>query len=210
MKAEATRSTILDAAIELGSLQGLEELSLGGLASAVNMSKSGLFAHFGSKHELQLATVAQAWETFEAEVVLDPPHMVLDPPLSLRGGLIVLLERWLSFHERKVFPGGCFFVVSAVEFASRADAVAKALASAVDRQTTALEAAVRTANKSGELRTYKEPRQTAFALFSTLTTADALFQIREDPVVFDQARETLRELLGMPDALDSQRPLDPA
>ncbi len=193
MKAEATRSAILDAAIELGSLQGLEELSLGGLAAAVNMSKSGLFAHFGSKHELQLATVAQAWEVFEAEVVLDPPH-------AAPHGLGVLLERWLSFHERKVFPGGCFFVISAVEFASRADAVAKALASAVDRQTTALEAAVRTANKSGELSARKEPRRTAFALFSTLTNADALFQVREDPVVFDHARATISEILGVLDA----------
>lgn len=202
MKAEGTRSAILGTALELGSLQGLEELSLGGLASAVNMSKSGLFAHFGSKHELQLATVAQAWEIFEAEVVLEPPH-------SAPGGLGVLLERWLSFYERKVFPGGCFFVISAVEFASRADAVAKALASAVDRQTTALEAAVRTANKSGELRTRREPRQTSFALFSTLTNADALFQVREDPVVFDHARATILEMLGQHDALAGQPPLDP-
>ncbi len=201
MKAEGTRSAILGAAIELGSLQGLEELSLGGLASAVNMSKSGLFAHFGSKHELQLATVAQAWEVFESEVVLDPPH-------SARPGLGVLLDRWLSFYERRVFPGACFFVLSAVEFASRADAVAKALASAVDRQTTALEAAVRTAGKSGELRGGKDPRQTAFALFAVLTNADSLFQVREDPVVFDHARATIAELLGQHDAFAAQRTLD--
>jgi len=195
MKAEGTRGAILDAALELGSLQGLEELSLGGLASAVNMSKSGLFAHFGSKHELQLATIAQAWEVFEAEVVLDPPQ-------STQRGLHVLLERWLSFYQRKVFPGGCFFVLSAVEFAGRADAVAKALASAVDRQTTALEAAVRKANTSGELPIRKDPRQTAFALFSTLTNADALFQVREDPVVFDHARATIVDLLGPPGLAD--------
>src|SRR4051794_29436183 len=107
---------------------------MGRLASTVEMSKSGLFAHFGSKEELQLATVARAWEIFESEV-LPGPH---DDPA---GGLQELLERWLSFFERRVFPGGCFFVISAVEFAGLEGPVHDALADAVERQIGMLEEA---------------------------------------------------------------------
>src|SRR3712207_3199813 len=133
MKGAATRELILDAAVELGSLRGLEDLTMGKLAAAVEMSKSGLFAHFGSKRELQLATIAQAWTLFETRVLSGPPG-------GDRTGddLSALLERWLAFYERRVFTGGCLFVVAAVEFAGRPGAVRDALASAVEEQLAAL------------------------------------------------------------------------
>lgn len=162
---------------------------MGELASSVEMSKSGLFAHFGSKQELQLATIAQAWEIFETEVLREKPE-------DAGSNLGAMLERWLSFHERKVFAGGCFFHISAVEFAGRDGAVSKALATAMDRQTAALEAAVHRAGESGELRLRKDPGQTAFGLQSILANADSLFRLRGDPVVFEQARATISELLG--------------
>lgn len=194
MKAKATRTAILDAAVELGSLRGLEELSLGGLASMVEMSKSGLFAHFGSKEELQLATVAQAWDVFEAEVVRDPRADGSQP-------LSALVERWLSFYERRIFIGGCFFVTSAVQFASRRDAVCEALAGAVRGQTAALEAAVQRARESGELApTGQDAGQTAFALFAILVNADAVFRLQDDPAVFERAREAIGELLHEPES----------
>jgi AcrR family transcriptional regulator len=186
-----TRSAILDTAVELASLRGLEELSIGGLASTVEMSKSGLFAHFGSKQELQLATVAEAWEIFESEVLLEPS----DEPEGVLAGL---LERWLSFYEREVFAGGCFFVISAVELADREDAVSMALADSVDRQISALEAAARSAIDSGELPARKDPGQTAFALHSVLVNADSLFQLRHDKAVFEGARAMIGELLAPP------------
>lgn len=188
-KAAGTRSTIMAAAVELGSLRGLAELSLGELASTVEMSKSGLFAHFGSKQELQLATIAQAWETFETEVLREQPE-------DANTTLSALLERWLSFHERKVFPGGCFFLISAVEFAGRDDAVSKALTTALERQTAALEAAVHRAGESGELRAHKHAGQTAFGLQSILANADSLYRLSPDPAVFEHARATISELLG--------------
>jgi AcrR family transcriptional regulator len=184
-----TRTAILDAAVEIASLRGLEELSIGGLASTVQMSKSGLFAHFGSKHELQLATVALAWEIFEAEVLDEPDG-------ERRGALEGLLERWLSFYEREVFAGGCFFVISAVESAGREDAVAIALKEAVDRQVEALEAAVRSADESGELRARRDAAQTAFTLFSILVNADSLFHVHGDKGVFIGARATIGDLLA--------------
>ena len=198
---EGTRTTILDTAVELGSLRGLEDLTLGRLAAAVGMSKSGLFAHFGSKEELQLATVAQAWEVFDAEVLREP--LEGGPP-----GLGELLERWLSFYERRVFLGGCFFVVSAAEFASRRDVVSEALANAVEQQIGALERAARRATRNGELDIAKTPSQTAFGLFSILVNADSLFHLRENPIVFERARATIRELLDKPIAFkgNSDRP----
>ena len=197
MRAQDTRSAILGAAVELGSLRGLEELSIGRLASTVEMSKSGLFAHFGSKEELQLATVTRAWEIFETEVV----------PLAPEGSddtLEALLERWLSFFERRVLPGGCFFVISAVELAGLDGPVHDALVEAVDRQLAALEVAVRVANDDGELPARKDPAGTAFALHAILGNANSLYLVREDAEVFDHARITIGELLGRP--LGSREP----
>jgi len=191
MNSPDTRTVILDTAVELASVRGLEELSIGGLAATVKMSKSGLFAHFGSKQELQLATVAEAWEIFESEVLLEPTF-------GRQDVLAGLLERWLSFYEREVFAGGCFFVISAVELADRQDAVSKALVDAIDRQLAALEAAVRSAIESGELPARKDPGQTAFALHSVLVNADSLFQVRHDKAVFDGARATIGGLLAEP------------
>ena len=191
MRAQGTKAAILGAAVDLGSLRGLEELSIGRLASTVEMSKSGLFAHFGSKEELQLATVTQAWEIFEAEVV---PFPAEEADHSLES----LLERWLSFFERRVLPGGCFFVISAVECVGLAGPVHAALVEAVERQIAAIEAAVKEANESGELPVPKEPARTAFALHAILGNASSLYLVREDPDVFDHARATMGEVLGRP------------
>ncbi|MDQ3720207.1 MAG: TetR/AcrR family transcriptional regulator [Actinomycetota bacterium] len=189
MSTPNTRTAILDTAVELASVRGLEELSIGGLASTVQMSKSGLFAHFGSKQELQLATVAEAWEIFKFDVLRELGD---DRQGVLRG----LLDRWLSFYEREVFVGGCFFIVSAVELAGREDAVSKALADVVDRQLAVLETAISSAVESGELPAGKDPGRTAVALHSVLVNADSLFKVRRDRAVFDGARATIDEFLA--------------
>jgi AcrR family transcriptional regulator len=93
-------------------MQGLQQLTLGTLATAVGMSKSGLFAHFDSKEALQLATIEEALRIFDHEVLRDTDG-------EASGSSFACLERWLSFSERKVFPGGCLFLHQAVEFASR-------------------------------------------------------------------------------------------
>lgn len=160
---------------------------MGGLASTVEMSKSGLFAHFGSKQELQLATVARAWEIFESDVMPDGAR-----------GLVGLLERWLSFYERRVFPGGCFFVVSAVEFAAFEGPVRDALSAAVDRQVGALESALEEARERRELSGERDPRETAFAIHSILVNANSHFVMNGDSSVFDLARATIGDLLGEP------------
>src|SRR3954470_9014604 len=99
-----SRQTILRAAASLATVDGLEGLSIGNLAAHIGMSKSGLYAHFGSKEELQLATIDTALEIFGAEVVA--PARDATTPLAK---IEVLCEQFLSHIERRVFPGGCFF-----------------------------------------------------------------------------------------------------
>jgi AcrR family transcriptional regulator len=105
---ERTRGAILRAAASLATVEGLEGLSIGNLAAAIGMSKSGLYAHFGSKEELQLATVAEAERILAEEVV--QPALAARPGL---GQLAAACEAFFSYVERRVFPGGCFFAAPA-------------------------------------------------------------------------------------------------
>ncbi len=161
---------------------------MGRLASAVGITKSGLYAHFSSKEELQLATIAYVRDVFEAEVVRDASE---DPDNGLRA----LLERWLGFFEQKVFPGGCFLIVSAVEFAGRAGPVREALEAALDREIAALETTIRHGKQTGEVRATTDASQAAFELHSILMNANAMFQIKGDPAVFEHARVAIRKLV---------------
>src|SRR5215472_10353399 len=111
---ERTRAAILSAAVSLATVEGLEGLSIGHLAAAIGISKSGLYAHFGSKLELQLATVEEAEGIFDAEVV--------QPALAARPGLarlVAMCEAYFDYLQRRVFPGGCFFAATALEMGTR-------------------------------------------------------------------------------------------
>ena len=111
---ERTRAAILRAAASLATTDGLEGLSIGNLAAATGMSKSGLYAHFGTKQDLQLATVAEAERVLHAEVIA--PALAAPPGLAQ---LAAACEAFLSYVERRVFPGGCFFVATALEMGTR-------------------------------------------------------------------------------------------
>ena len=108
-----SRRAILHAAANLATTRGLEGLSLGELAQHIGMSKSGLFAHFKSKEELELATIETAAEVFAAEVV----RPAADSPAGL-ARIFALSEAFLGHLERRVFPGGCFFANVSVQLAS--------------------------------------------------------------------------------------------
>jgi AcrR family transcriptional regulator len=113
-RGQRTHREILSTAVDLGSREGLEALTIGRLAADTGVSKSGLFAHFGSKQELQLATVESARVVFVKEVI--------EPALSAPEGLPRLratLAAWLDYFRRDVFPGGCFFQAASLEFDGR-------------------------------------------------------------------------------------------
>ena len=146
-KGERTRESILRVAVDLASIEGLEGLTIGRLASELKMSKSGLFAHFGSKQDLQLATVAMASEIFKDKVVL--------PALAEHKGmprLWALCERWLSHVENKVFAGGCFFTAASFEFDSRPGPVRAAIVEAMSQWLSTLTRAIEEAQKIGHLK----------------------------------------------------------
>src|SRR5262252_8286292 len=121
---ERSRQAILRGAANLATIDGLRGLSIGALAAHIGMSKSGLFAHFGSKEELQLATVETAREIFDAEIV--EPTQAIDDPLER---LQALCDGFLSHVERRVFPGGCFFASTTAELDTHPGPVNDAVAS---------------------------------------------------------------------------------
>src|SRR5215813_734097 len=109
-KGEASRASILLAAAKLATMKGLDGLSIGDLAAEVGMSKSGLYAHFKSKEELELATIETAAAIFDSEVI----QPVTRAPAGI-ARLKSLAHSFLSHLERRVFPGGCFFAAAAAE-----------------------------------------------------------------------------------------------
>ena len=175
------RGSILQRAAELASIDGLDQVSIARLAAEMQMSKSGLYAYFTSKQDLQLATIECAWRVFE-EHVLEPGD----------DALAAMLERWISYYEREVFPGGCLFITAGTEFANRDGPVREALARAIERQVVALERAI-TAGADGAADANLS--QHAFELHAVLTAGNQRYRISRDAAAFAHARAAVGRLL---------------
>src|SRR5215831_2719390 len=156
---ERSRSAILNEAAKLATVEGLSGLSIARLADAVGMSKSGLFAHFGSKEELQLATIEAAGVIFAAEVV-DP---ALVEPTGI-GRLRALAEGFLDHVGRQVFPGGCFFASIAAEMDTHPGPVRDKAIEVVADWSDHLVAAAREAREEGALGAAEDAEQLAFEI----------------------------------------------
>jgi AcrR family transcriptional regulator len=189
-KGERTREAILDTAAALATQEGLDSLSLGRLAEATGMSKSGLFAHFGSKEELQLATVDHASNIVVAEVIAP----AREAPRGV-ARVWALCNGMIDYDERQVFPGGCFFASTSFEFNNKPGAVRDKIAEMLRGWLSYLEHAVEQAQEAGELDPRLNARETAFQLDSFAQAANAQFQLFRDPRVFDEARRATRERL---------------
>jgi len=127
-RGHATKHGILEVAAAIASVEGLEGLTLGRLATDLAMSKSGLFAHFGSKEDLQLATIEHARQIYVEQVIL--PGLAHSPGIATLHGLC---DRYVALMERGVFPGGCFFAAAMAEFDARPGVVRDTIA-ALQRQ----------------------------------------------------------------------------
>ena len=189
-KGERTRRAILEAAVDMASAEGLEGLTIGRLASGLEMSKSGLFAHFGSKEELQLACVEAAREIFLTEVI----RPALRAPRGI-SRLRALCEQWVSYAERKVFRGGCFFDAAATEFDSRPGEVRDRVAANWRDWLSMLESAARIAQEAGELEPEIDPGQVAYELNALVTAANRSSQLLEDEAAWSRARAAVRRLI---------------
>jgi AcrR family transcriptional regulator len=188
---ERTRHAILEAAAGLATTEGLDGLSIGRLAERLGMSKSGLYAHFGSKEELQLATIATAAGIFDAEVIAPTRG---EP--TARGRIEALCERFLSHLERKVFPGGCFFAAVAAEFDTQAGRVSESVAAFQRGWLARFERLVREAQDAGDLDPAEEPAQVAFEIEAFLLMANNAFVLEGDPLALERARRALRRRLS--------------
>jgi len=189
-KGQRTRNSILEVAAALATEEGLEPLSIGRLAEATAMSKSGLFAHFGSKEELQLATVDHAAKLFVGEVI--------DPARGAPKGLAriwALCDHMIGYSERQVFPGGCFFAATSFEFNNRPGPVRDRIEEMIRSWLSYLEHAVEQAQEAGELDPNASAREVAFQLDAFAQASNAQYQLFRNPQVFDDARRAIQERL---------------
>jgi AcrR family transcriptional regulator len=189
-KGQRTRNSILEVAAALATEEGLDPLSIGRLAEATGMSKSGLFAHFGSKEELQLATVEYAGKLFVAEVI--------DPARSAPKGLAriwALCDHMIGYSERQVFPGGCFFAATSFEYNNRPGPVRDRIEEMIRSWLSYLEHAVEQAQEAGELDPNASAREISFQLDAFAQASNAQYQLFRDPQVFDDARRAIQERL---------------
>ena len=189
---ERTRSAILRAAASLATVDGLEGLSIGHLAASIGMSKSGLYAHFGSKQELQLATVEEAGRIFELEVV----RPALAAPAGL-AQLAALCEAFFEHLRRRTFPGGCFFAGAALEMGTRPGPVKEAIVAFQSGFVALIRGFAATAVAAEELPADEDPDRLAFELNGIILAADASFVLQDNPAVLDLARQVVRRRLGL-------------
>lgn len=190
LRGEQTRALVLNRAMDIASVEGLDGLSIGRLAGELEVSKSGVFARFGSKEELQLATVAAAREVFVDRVVV--PALGTPPGI---GRLWHLCEGWLTYARDRVFPGGCFFFAAAAEYDARPGRIRDAVAATLAEWTALLERAAEDARQLGQLKSTSDTRQLAFELDALGRAANAKAILHDDDTAYDLARTGIRTRL---------------
>jgi AcrR family transcriptional regulator len=173
----------------MATVEGIEGLSIGGLASELGMSKSGLYAHFGSKVDLQMATVGEAARIFE-ETVVAP---AMSAPTA-HARLLALGELYVQHLRDRVFPGGCFFAGAALEMGSRPGPVRESIADFQRRLTGLFAELVVAAQQDGRLLG-EDPRGLAFEINGQFLAASAGFTLTGDPKVLDLADTVLHRRL---------------
>jgi AcrR family transcriptional regulator len=180
----ATRAAILDRGVDLASAEGLDGLSIGRLASELGLSKSGLFAHFGSKQDLQLAIVEAAARRFR-EAVVDPVEGSSDGAERLRA----MTSAYISHLESNGYSGGCFWAATSAEYDDRPGPVRDAIAGALDAWLGELERQARIAG-------VEEPERLAFELYALVMGANSRYRLSGDRRVFAYARNSAEALLA--------------
>jgi AcrR family transcriptional regulator len=189
---QRTRNAILRESVSLATVDGLEGLSIGNLAAALKMSKSGLYAHFGSKQELQLATVEEADALFRSEVI--------EPALAAAPGLPQLLavcDAFFDHLQRRTFPGGCFFAGAVLEMGTRPGPVKERVAAFQEGFVGLIREFAGVAASERQLPPDTDPDQLTFELSGMLLAANSSFVLRDDARVLDMARMVVRRRLGV-------------
>jgi AcrR family transcriptional regulator len=190
VRGERTRAAVLRRAADIASVEGLDGLSLGRLAADLAVSKAGVFAHFGSKEELQLATIRAASDRF-TETVITP---ALDEPDGL-ARLVALCNSWLDYCHRREFPGGCFFFSAFADYDAKPGRVHDALADARRLWLGVFEALVSAAQQQGELDPDIDPAMLAFEFDAMGMAINIHMQLLDDPGVVELVRRSMFDRL---------------
>lgn len=186
-RGNATRRLVLRRTMEVASVEGLGGLSIGRIAGELGLSKSGVFALFGSKEELQLATVRAARSVFVKAIV----QPVLEMPEGV-ARVLRLCDGYLEYSRGRVFPGGCFFLAVATEFAAREGAVRDAVALARQEWDQLIMDALTAARAAGELRADTDAAQLAFELVALLDMANTTSALLGDETGYERAAAAVR------------------
>jgi AcrR family transcriptional regulator len=193
MDGERTREAILGEAVTLATIDGLEGLSIGNLADRLAMSKSGVYAHFGSKQELQLATVDKAEQIFRAEVI--EPALAASPGL---GQLRTVCDAYVDHLARRTFPGGCFFAGAVLEMGTRPGPVKERIAAFQSSFTALIRGFIVTAIGQNELPPDEDPEALTFELNGIILAANSSFVLHDDPEVLEMPRRLIARRIGTP------------
>ena len=190
LKGRQTKATIVDAALGLASQIGLEGLSIGALAEVTGMSKSGVFAHFGSREELQISVIREYHDRFETEVFY--------PALSCPRGLPrlqSLFDNWMQRTSTEI-DSGCIYISGAVEFDDRPGSVRDALASSVNTWQNALQRAVAQAQKEKHLSDKADPLQMAFEIHGLILALHYEARFLRNPGAAERARKGFTDIVA--------------
>ncbi|MFJ2784605.1 TetR/AcrR family transcriptional regulator [Streptomyces sp. NPDC093249] len=179
-----TRRLVLGRTMDIASVEGLEGLSLGRIATELDLSKSGVFALFGSKEELQLATVRAAVAVF-ADRVVAPLRDVPPGAGRVRG----LCGNWLTYSSERVFAGGCFFYAVSAEFDARTGPVHDAVARARGDWNAYVETALSEARAAGDFTAGLDVEQLAFEVIALMEAANARSVLLGDPRAYARAEQ---------------------
>ena len=187
-----TRKAILLEAVSLATVEGLEGLSIGGLAKALGISKSGLYAHFGSKQELQLATIEEADRIFHLEVI--------EPAMSASEGLprlVALCDSFFDHLRRRTFPGGCFFAGAVLEMGTRPGPVKERIGAFQLSFIGLILEFAQKAQELGQLPPGEDLTLLVFELNGIILAANASFVMSSDPAMLEMAGRAVRRRLGV-------------
>lgn len=188
---QRTHGAILDAAMRLASIEGVEGLTFGRLARELDITKSGVFAHFRSKQHLQRETIDAALEVFEREVVAPGTQA---PPGRAR--LEALCQAYLSYIERDVFPGGCFLAQLLADYDARPGPIREDLAGGQRGWLGLLTDQARVGQEQGELVADIDPEQLTFELYAPIELANYLYVLFRDPDIIRRARAAIEASLA--------------
>lgn len=187
---DRTHTAILNTAAAMASIEGIHGLTIGRLADSLGVSKSGLYAHFGSKEALQLETIETAWAIFEREVML--------PAVSAPEGLPqleALLEAYFSYLERGVFPGGCFFAGLLAEEDAGEGPIHDVVAGFEREWMGSMSELVSAAQRLGHVTAGTDPELVAFELYSCMTMTNFHYVLFKSDEILDRGRRAMANII---------------